>query len=223
MKAVAGHENVVPAAVPGGERLLDFAVRRFHPQSVDLRHVLVSVRIHDVRFVFQAHADLQFHAHHGYLAGRLIHRPSRASSNPRLRDWAEILFPVWACCMMHRQRTKGQTGGPQRIPPAAYRESPAFPGPPLRLVPGRGTTPPTGERLRRSRRCSDDNTLAVMKRWAVRSAPDDARAPRPSPAAAPHALPTPHPALGTRAAPCYRPERRAERDDATASTRRTRP
>ena len=82
---------------------------------------------------------------------------------------------------------------------------------------------PIAERLRPSRRCSDDNTLAVMKRWAARSAPDGARAPRPSPAAAPHALPTPHPALGTRAAPCYRPERQAERDDAPAPARRTRP
>ena len=116
----------------------------------------------------------------------------------------------------------GQSGGPQRIPPAAYRESPAFSRPPLRLAPGRGTTPPTAERLRSWRRCSDDNTLAVMKRWAARSAPDGARAPRPIPAA-PHPLPTPHPALGTRTAPCYRPERCTERDDAPAPARRTRP
>ena len=116
----------------------------------------------------------------------------------------------------------GQTGGPKRNSPAAYRESPVFSGPPLRLAPGRGTTPPIAERLRPSRRCSEDNTLAVMKRWAARSAPDGARALRPSPAA-PHALPTPPPALGTRAAPCYRPERHAECDDAPAPARRTRP
>jgi len=151
---------------------------------------------------------------------RQASRPLRQCVPPPGRRFRGTTTP--SPSRVHRQRKNGQSGGPQHNPPAAYRESPAFSRPPLRLAPGRGTTPPTAERLRSWRRCSDDNTLAVMKRWAARSAPDGARAPRPIPAA-PHPLPTPHPALGTRTAPCYRPERRTERDDAPAPTRRTRP
>ena len=62
-EAVAGNEKVVPAAEPGDERLLDFAIHRFHPQSVDLRHILVGIGVHDIRLVFQPHADLQFVRH----------------------------------------------------------------------------------------------------------------------------------------------------------------